>query len=133
MPWAFKNRADGDGRSVIRPWLDQQPLKARLKIDWILRHLRACDLLRPPYVKKIKGHDGVFEIVLEINRVQYRPLGGYGPHTGEFTIVLGAIEHNDNIRPPDAFATAAAYLAAINNGTCRVCDHEYENPTPTLT
>jgi hypothetical protein len=133
MPWAFKDRVDGNGQNVIRPWLDGLPLKARLKIDWILRHLRAGAVLDRKYVKKIGGYDGLFEICLEINKVQYRPLGGYGPHAGEFTIVLGAFERNDNIRPPDAFATAAGHVAAVKAGTCRVCDHEYENPSPTTT
>lgn len=133
MPWTFKDRVDREGRSVIRPWLDLQPLKARVKIDWILRHLCVCDLLGRPYLKKVSGYEGVFELVLTINKVQYRPLGGYGPHEGQFTFVLGATEHNDNIRPPSAFTTAADYIAAVKNGTCRVCDHEYENPTPKTT
>src|SRR5262245_54624769 len=123
MSWTFKDRVGNDGQSVIRSWLDELPLKARLKIDQVLRNLQVCDVLGSP-LKKIQGYDGVFELRVKSNKIQYRPLGGYGPHRSEFTFVLGAIEHNDNIRPPDAFATAARYVAAVQARTCRVCDHE---------
>lgn len=130
MPCTFKNLLDDQGGNTIRVWLDELPLRARLKTDQILKNLRVADRLKPPFVKKINGHDDIFEIVVTHDKVQYRPLGGYGPNRGEFSIVLGAIEHNDKIRPPDAFATATRHVAAVNRGTRRVCDHEYEAPTP---
>ncbi len=133
MPWTFKNLVDRNGANTIRPWLDGLPLKARLKVDQILRNLRVADRLMPPHVKKIKGHRDVLEIVVKHNKVQYRPLGGYGPMEGDFTIVLGAIEHNNNIRPPDAFATASRHVATVKTGVSRVCNHEYEKPDPGAT
>jgi hypothetical protein len=130
MSWVFKDRLDQQGRNAIRAWLDEEvPLKARLKFDQILRNLAVSPSLAP-YVKKIKGQDGVFEVVLRHNKVQFRPLGGHGPNRGEFTFVLGAIEHNDGMRPPEAFRTAARHVAALDAGTLRVCDHEYEQPSP---
>lgn len=129
MPWTFKDRLEGR-RNIVREWLDGLPLKPRLKIDQILRNLAVCDTLKPPFVKKIHGFEDLFEIVAEVNRVQYRPLGGYGPGNREFTIVLGAIEHNNNIKPPNAFATAAAHVARVKKRTCDVCNHDYEKPTP---
>jgi hypothetical protein len=133
MAYVFKDRLDSQGKNVIRQWLEDQPLKVRLKVDAILRNLSVGDRIGPPHVKKIKGFEGVFEIVVKHDKVQYRPLGGYGPHAGEFTLVLGAIEHNDNIRPPDAFATAETHVANVVAKTCRVCEHEYENPAPKTT
>lgn len=129
MPCAFKDRLDQSGHNAIRPWLDSLPLKARLKIDWILRNVAVADSLYP-YFKKIKGYDDLFEMVVKINKVQYRPLGGYGPEAGQFTLVLGAIEHNDNLRPPNAFATAAAHVADVRGKKTNVTDHDYERPTP---
>ncbi len=93
MPWMFKDRVDDQGRNVIRRWQAGVPLKARLKFDQILRNLRVTDNLHP-HIKKIKGHPGVHELVLRHDKIQYRPLGGHGPNRGEFTFVLGAIEHN---------------------------------------
>ena len=132
MPCTFKDRLDQHGENAIRPWLDGLPEKVRLKIDWILKNVAVADSLYP-YFKKIAGYDGLFEMVVKINKIQYRPLGGYGPNAGEFTLVLGAIEHNDNLRPPNAFATAAAHVASVKDNTCRVCDHDYEKTTPSTT
>jgi len=130
MPWTFKDRLDSRGINVIREWLQAQPLQARLKIDAVLKNLRAEPRLGRPHVKKIKGHKDVFEIVVFAGGVQYRPLGSYGPHEGEFTIVMGAIEHNDSIRPPDAFATAERHIKSLKAGTLRTCNHDYEQPHP---
>jgi hypothetical protein len=130
MPWTFKDRQDDQGGNVIRRWQDAEvPLKARLKFDQILRNLAISDQLYP-HIKKIKGHAGVFELVLRHDKVQYRPLGGHGPNRAEFTFVLGAIEHNDKIRPRDAFETASRHIATLSAGTLRICDHEYEKPSP---
>src|SRR5688500_17052547 len=110
MLWTFKDRLDDQERNIIRRWTEADvPLKARLKFDQILRHLAISDQLYP-HIKKIRGHAEVRELILRHNKVQYRPLGGKGPHGGEFTFVLGAIEHNDNIRPPDAFRTASGHI-----------------------
>lgn len=129
MGWTFKDALSVAGDNVIRQWLNEQPLKARMKIDAVLRHLRVCDRLKPPFVKKIKGHEKVFEIVVDSFNVQYRPLGGYGPKDGQFTLVMGAIEQNDRIQPPSAFETAEERLEMVANGTIRVIDHDYQNPT----
>lgn len=67
--WSFKDRLDREGQNVMRAWLNEQPLKVRLKIDSILRHLRVLDRLGPPHLKKIKGYEGVFELVLKIDKV----------------------------------------------------------------
>lgn len=128
MPWTFKDWVDGRGENTIRRWLSDQPLKARLKLDAILRHLRLQERLGYP-LKKVKGYDGVFEIVVESFKVQYRPLGGYGSQPKTFVLVLGAIEQNDRIQPPDAFASAEQRVGLLNTGAKNTCDHEYENPT----
>lgn len=128
MAWTFKDLLNDAGENVIRVWLNEQNLKARLKINELLRNLSVTPLLRPPLVKKIKGHEDVFELRVNQGGVQYRPLGGYGPEHRDFTLVLGAIEHNDNIRPPNAFATAERHIADVNSGASQVIDHDYEQP-----
>jgi hypothetical protein len=130
MPCTFNDRLDRHGHNAIRPWLNEIPEKARLKIDWVLRNVALRDTLYP-YFKKVQGYDDLLELRVEINKIQYRPLGGYGPNAGEFTLVLGAIEHNDHLRPSNAFATAAGYVASVKAKTCKVCDHDYEKTTPT--
>lgn len=128
MGWTFKDLLLASGENVVRLWLNEQPLKARLKIDAVLRNLRVSERLRPPFVKKLGGYEQVFEIVVDSFNVQYRPLGGYGPDKGQFTLVMGAIEQSGRIQPPNAFDTAASRLEMVANGTLRVTDHDYENP-----
>ena len=128
MPWAFKDLCDGR-KNLIREWLDAQPEKVRHKFDQTLRNLQLVERMKPPFMKKIHGHKNVFEVVITVNKVQYRPLGGYGPERSEFTFVMGAIEHNDNIRPPGAFQTAEGLIADVNNKTRGICDHVYEKPS----
>lgn len=131
MAIVFNDLLDSEGRNIIRHWLDHDvPTRARVKIDQVLKNLRVCDRLKPPIVVKIKGdsYAGVFEVRVLSDKVQYRPLGGYGPHQGEFTLVVGAIEKNDRITPPDAFETASRRIAEVNTSRRRVCEHEYEPP-----
>ena len=128
MPWAFKDLLDGNNQNAFRQWLDAQPVKVRLKLDSILKHLLVSPNLNSKFLKKIGGVDGVFEVRITFDKVQYRPLGGYGPNNHEFTFVMGAIEHNDNIRPPSAFKTAEGLIADVRNKKRNVCDHVYEKP-----
>lgn len=127
MAWRFKDRLDQRGENVIRAWLDGLPLKAMAKIDGRIRHLAVCGEFPSPYVEKIKGHDGVFELRVVSFDVQYRPLGGFGPGAGEFTLVMGAREIGDRIEPVNAFKTAEDWIRRLQ--TLRVCDHVYDIKT----
>src|SRR5882672_2844489 len=116
MPWTFRDFLDGHGRNVITPWLDELPPKAKAKINARLRHLAIDDHWPHPFVKKLGGYD-VYEITVQHFGIQYRPLGFYGPQRAEFTLLLGAIEQGDRIRPPAAFDTAAERRKLVLAGT----------------
>lgn len=128
MAWSFKDALSASGKNPIRKWLNEQPPKARQKGEAILRHLAQTSSWGPPWVKPIAGVPGLFEIRWGSGGVPYRLLGGYGPGRAEFTLVLGAVEHNRRHRPPNAFVTAGQYLRAVEAGNVRVVDHEFEVP-----
>jgi transcriptional regulator with XRE-family HTH domain len=104
MPWTFFDYVNDAGRNVIRDWVDHQPhgTRARLKarLNALLNELRLMERLDRPSVGQLHGRcSGLYELVLKIDKIQFRPIGCYGPaKTGEFTLVAGAIERAGNLR-----------------------------------
>ena len=131
MSWRFLDYLDARGTNPIRTWLDDLPdRKAETKIRTLLLNLTALPRLEPPYVKPITGYDGIFEIRVGRQGIQYRPLGCYGPGRGEFTLLIGATEQGDEIRPPRAFEIATGRRVIILNERSRTCDHDFGSASP---
>src|SRR5688572_12990397 len=108
MPWTFYHYVGANGRDAIRDWIDGQPegTKKRLKaqLNTRLLELRLADKLeRANGVGQLRREcAGLFEVILFVDRIQYRPIGCYGPaKTGEFTLLAGAIEKGGKFTEPD--------------------------------
>lgn len=111
--WKFKVFVSLSGTNEIEKWLNTLPKRDKVKIDKIIRHLELEKTLKEPYVKPLTGYTGLFEIKVFSGRVQYRPIGCYGPKRREFTILIGAIEKGDKFIPRNAPDTAFARSTKI--------------------
>ncbi len=123
--WVFKCFLTNRGENEIRAWLNGLPKKARIKIDVRLRHLANVKHLQnePQYIKPMKGFDGILEIRIVSNGVQYRPLCCYGPELRELTLLIGAIEKDWGLEPHGALQLAADRMKIIMSDRRRVCDY----------
>ena len=111
--WEFLDYVDEHGVNQIDAWLDGlRPGirdEVRDKLDTKLKYAMQMQRLGAPNFKPRRGKGtGLWEIVFEWRRVAYRPLVCFGPESGQVTILAGAREHNDQLRPPNIERTALA-------------------------
>ncbi len=79
-----------------------------------------------PYVKALKGDGaGIFELRFTHNNVAYRPLMTKGPASGEFTLLIGAIERGGDFEPRMAVSTAQTRKSEVEKEPRRAVPHEY--------
>jgi putative component of toxin-antitoxin plasmid stabilization module len=124
--WVFRDYLTERGENIIRRWLDSLPKRANIKIDLRLRYLENVQYLNlePQYVKSMVGYEGIYEIRVVLNNVQYRPLGCYVPgERGQFALLIGAVEKGDKLEPKDACELAEERKHVITFNKSRLCDH----------
>jgi hypothetical protein len=92
---------------LIDEWLSGLPSRERRRIRVILAYLEGQRTWRNiPYIKKLTDCDDIYEIIITVNNIQYRPLGCYGPGKDEFTLLVGASKKGRVWAPKDARSTA---------------------------
>jgi putative component of toxin-antitoxin plasmid stabilization module len=123
--WRFRDYLTERGENDIRHWLDGLSKKARIKIDRRIRYLENVQYFHrePQYIKQLSGYEGIYEIRVVFGGDQYRPLGCYGPHEGEFTLLIGAMEQGDRFVPRDAPDLALQRKAIILSDRSRTRVH----------
>ena len=106
--WKFKSyltESGEHGRDVIDDWYNALPVKAQAKFRTLLEHLRDMPLPWPLVLSK-PLEQGISELRFQANKILHRPLGFFGPDTGEFTLVMPAREQGDEFIPRNALQTA---------------------------
>ncbi|MCL4553072.1 MAG: type II toxin-antitoxin system RelE/ParE family toxin [Candidatus Marsarchaeota archaeon] len=105
--WTFFDFVDERGRNGVQEWIAdlnrgvRQAVKAELNSRIVL--LENLQKLDRPDTGQLRGkrNAGLFEIILKLNQVEYRPLWCYGPEAGEVVILTGTIEKGGKMPPPD--------------------------------
>ncbi len=100
--WYFKVFLDSKGVNEINDWLQSMPPSFRAKVDTIIAYLEVQKDMRCKWFKNVKGYKNVYELRFPHNKIQYRPLGCFGPGKDEFTLVFLAEEKGDKFVPKDA-------------------------------
>ena len=125
MPeWIFRDYLAANGTNDIRRWVSSLPKRAQVKIDYIFLVLRGSRVWPEQYVSALKGWDDLYEIRIVADRVQYRPIGCYGPARREFTLLIGAIEKGGKL-PRGALEAATVRRKVILADRSRTCEHEF--------
>ena len=80
--------------------------------------------MRPQYAP-VSGYQGLGKLRFKANKIQYRPIGFFGPASGEFTLLIGAEERNQRFVPRDVpdQAVRRKAMAASDRGRIRVYDY----------
>lgn len=132
LGWTFYEFINQDGKAPFSIWLSEQQGNAQAAIDHRILLMMALDKQQwsLKWIKPYVGHEKLFELRITSSKVQYRPLGCYGPGNQEFTIVAGAIEKNWKIpKPTLKVAMSRISLVIIDRRWVR----EYQfNPTEPL-
>jgi hypothetical protein len=118
------------GVREFREWVDGQPDKrARVRIDEFIRGLQGVREWQFPDTRQLHGPcDGLVELRICCNKVEYRPLGFYASGY-RFVLVFGALEKGrgrkakSNFDPPTACRTALERKKAILERRARICEY----------
>lgn len=127
--WRFYDFVNGAGENQIAEWMRAQGHDLRARMDALIRNLGILDraftrddsvgLLRKP---PCKGEQ-LIELIIKLNKVQYRPIGWYGPGPREVTLLIGAIEKGDHFEPRNAAHIAIQRKQLVQSNRRYIRDH----------
>ncbi len=120
--WTFK--AFKGSRNEIDEQLDDLDPEPKQKIKAFIRRMENIEKWDSSYFKPLVGYHGIYEIKIKFKRVQYRPLGCYGPGRKEFTLLIGAIEKGSKLTPKDAAQKAQERCKLIRRNVRYVDDFQ---------
>jgi phage-related protein len=83
------------GSCPVKVFLDSCHGKAAQKIVWTLKLIREMEYISPEFMKKVHKKEGIWEIRVQYNRIQYRLLGFYD--NGRFVMTNGFIKKSMRI------------------------------------
>lgn len=102
--WSFKVFKKDNGDTMMDEW--DIPEDAKAEIDVRISLMKATKKWVRPQFDKLVGHKHIHEIRIKHNRVEYRPLGYFGPHRWFFTLLIGARERDNKLVPKNAASLA---------------------------
>jgi hypothetical protein len=103
--WIFKVFLNNKNDDVISDWIEEQPIKVRVKIKTRVKYLAITQNWPDDFCHKWIGSDHIFEIRTRHGGIQYRLLGFFGPSDKEFTFLIGATKRN-KLEPMNAPSVA---------------------------
>ena len=130
-PWRFLDFVNQRGENEIHQWLNQQGPTVKARINALIRNLEILDrafdrpdsvgLLRKP---PCKGEQ-LIELIAKIDKVQFRPIGWYGPEPREVTLLVGAIEKGGRFEPRNACHMAIQRKGLVKSNRRHGRDHDF--------
>jgi hypothetical protein len=115
-----------DGENVVRTWLDGLPPLAKIEINARLTYLQGLRVLGRPYTAVLKGDlDGLIEVRVKSNRVQYRLFGCYVPGKPVIALLVGATKRSSKTFNPPSAGDTAQQRRKIVLGGGSTCEHDW--------
>jgi hypothetical protein len=119
--WRILDYVEPSGRNPVAEWQSGLPRDASAEIDARLLLMEAMPKWPPKWVSNYKGYDGIMELRIPFNRVQYRPLAMYLPNH-MVVLLSGAIEKGSKI-PTSDLDNAAKRRTVVLREPYRVRPH----------
>ena len=107
--WTFRFYVSASGRAVVQDWYDDQVDEVQAKFDTVLEYLaqrERHEWNRPEFAPLTGKHSGLGELRFDFGKLEYRPIGCFGPARSDFTILIGATKKGKNYDPRNALDTA---------------------------
>jgi hypothetical protein len=122
--WTFFDFFSERGENEIHRWLTWQiPKAAKAKINARIAALQGFPIFPEQYISAYNGWPGVLELKIVSARVQYRPLGFYGPGRGQFSLLVGGVEKGK--LPKQLLEVANERRTLVINQPSRVRRHDF--------
>ena len=124
--WVFRSYVSPNGRDVIQKWCEDVGAGAHAAFDVVLETLAQQPIDewgRPEFAPLSGRHKKIGELRFDFKKLEYRPMGFFGPNRHEFTILIGATKKGKIYDPRDANYTAVTRMAEViknPGGTTRV-------------
>ena len=77
--WSFKVFITLNGDNPFQEWITSLDVDAQERIRAMIRRLSVIERWERPYFSMLSGHKNIGEIRVKANKIQYRPLGCFGP------------------------------------------------------
>lgn len=125
--WIFFEFVSDAGEAQFSLWLHAQPEEAQAAIDTrIVMMMRLSkQQWSSKWIQPYKGYDKLLELRITQNKIQYRPLGCFGPDRQEFTILAGAKEKNWKI-PKPTLATAMSRMQLVLSDRRWIREYQFD-------
>jgi hypothetical protein len=126
--WRFFDYIDERGTNPIEEWLMDKravPVGARAKIQKILLNLAGFPKWERPLTSTLNGYDRIIEIRIRWMNTQYRLLGFRGPAEKQFSILVPAIEKDDEFVPLNSPIIATSRMKIVSADRRRIIEHRY--------
>lgn len=126
--WQFFDYIDERGTNPIETWLVDKrvvPVKARARIQRILLQLAGTPLWTRPLASNLEGYEGIVEIRIRWMNTQYRLLGYRGRNVREFSLLVPALEKDNEFVPLNAPMIARTRMAIVEADRRRIIEHRY--------
>ncbi|MGB6385277.1 MAG: hypothetical protein WBF25_08640 [Terriglobales bacterium] len=126
--WLFFDYIDERDTNPIEEWLMDKkvvPTKARAKINVLLLRLAGTERWKRPETSNLDGYPGIIEIRIRWMNTQYRLLGFRGPSERQFSLLVPAVEKDDEFVPLNAPNTASKRMIEIIENRRRISEHRF--------
>jgi hypothetical protein len=123
MLWTFFEFLTTGNRGVITEWYNGDLAEeAQQDFEDLLRYLAVTPrhLWERPKFAPVAGYAGLGKLRFKANRIQYRPIGFFGPRVGQFTLLIGAEERGGRWNPRDAPTQALGRKSTVEADNQRV-------------
>jgi hypothetical protein len=97
--WTFRFYVSARGRAVVRDWYDDQVDEVRARFDTVLEYLAQRERNewgRPEFAALTGKYAGLGELRFDFGKLEYRPIGCFGPARSDFTILIGSTKKEGN-------------------------------------
>jgi hypothetical protein len=114
--WRFRTYRAASGRDEAALWYAGLPPASRARVYRRLWQLRQWPIeqWKLPYFRMLHEEcSGLGEVRLKLDRVQWRPIGFFGPARLEFTFLLIAQEKGSKFNPREACAIGQERRRAV--------------------
>ncbi len=112
--WHFWTYRSLSSRDDVLDWLDGLAKSDQASVVARLEYLRQQprEAWKRPYFDLLSGEcSGLGEVRLKIQKIQYRPIGFFGPNRLEFTMLHVALEKDGKFEPKNVCKTAKQRMA----------------------
>jgi hypothetical protein len=131
--WRFYDFTPESGRNEIRAWSTAQGAKFKARLNALIRHLETLDRVftRQDSVGILRKAgpchgEGLIELTITVNRIEYRPIGWYGPDARTVTLLAGAIEKGNDFVPRGACVTAVNRKRLVMMSRRHIVEHDFQ-------